>query len=476
MADRLKKLERELGLAAAPSPFALDPKIICRRVEKTLSAEEAERKSYMKHKLRLAAVLTAAALALTTTALAAGPAINEMLQAALGVFAPYVQELEGEAVHQGLRVRVLSALADSTTVTVYAEITDLTGDRLKDLKRFVFRGELDIELEGENHWSWGTEKLSYDPETKTALVTLTRYMGGTFARPTDGTVTIDYIQPGYHHFFKDENIPLEGLTAQVQPSKTLPTGETVLLPGRERELPTSMDIALAAVGYGSDGRFHTLFRLPDEAILELSSCHALPYTPPTPERANFFWGATEGESGKSDWPKNGSYDINVADFVQDGKKYHDLSYVRRPGGPELPECLGLLEAYIITEEPVEGPWVIPITVQPVESVKSPLAGVIDHSALKELELSSLSVHLTSRSENGTQITGYPLTVFFADGTSQHPIRETASYLPDDSIIAHWRFDRPVEVNDITGVALGCWMIPVEKGIAGEGYWLPALPE
>ena len=29
---------------------------------------------------------------------------------------------------------------------------------------------------------------------------------------------------------------------------------------------------------------------------------------------------------------------------------------------------------------------------------------------------------------------------------------------------------------ITGVALGCWRIPVENGVAGEGYWLPALPE
>ena len=43
-------------------------------------------------------------------------------------------------------------------------------------------------------------------------------------------------------------------------------------------------------------------------------------------------------------------------------------------------------------------------------------------------------------------------------------------------MARWEFDRPIEVNDITGVALGCWMIPVENGVAGEGYWLPSLPE
>lgn len=318
--------------------------------------------------------------------------------------------------------------------------------------------------------------LSYDPETKTALVTLTRYMGGKFTHPTDGTVTIDYIQPGYHPIFTGEDIPLEGLTSEVQPSKVLSSGETVLLPNQEREIPGIDGITLAAVGYGSDGRFHTLFRLPDEAILELSSCHAIPYTPPTPERANPFWGATKGESGKSDWPKDGSYDINATSFIQDGKKYHDISYVRRPGGPELPEHLQPLFACTITEETVEGPWVISITVQPVESIKSPLSGVIDHSALKELELSPLSVHLTSKSEDFTQIVNYPVTVFFADGTSQHPIHVTPSYPEDGTVIGHWRFAAPVEVNDITGVALGCWMIPVENGVAGEGYWLSELPK
>lgn len=447
------------------------------QMERLLTAiQEREAPVKQRSPLRHALAVAAVCAALTITALAVSPGLREALAAALGPFAPYAQELEGECTHEGFRVRVLSALADSTTVTVYAEITDLTGDRLKSLNEFSFRGDLDIELEGENHWSWGTEKLSYDSETKTALVTLTRYMGGTFTHPTNGTVTIDYIQPGYHPIWTGEEIPLEGLTAEVQPSQTLPTGETVLLPAQEREIPGIEGIALAAIGYGSDGRFHTLFRLPNEAILELSSCHAIPCAPPTPQRTNPFWGATQGESGKSDWPKDSSYDINVADFALDGKKYHDLSYVRRADGPELPEYLEPLYACIITDETVEGPWVIPITVQPVESVTSPLSGVIDHSALKELELSPLSVHLTSRSENYTQITGYPLTVFFVDGTSQHPIRVTASYLPDDSVIAHWRFERPVEVSNITGVALGCWMIPVENGVAGEGYWLPSLPE
>lgn len=132
MADRINRLTRELGLAAAPPPFETDSKRICRRVEVILSAEDRERKYYMKHKIRLAAVLAAAAVALTTTALAAGPVIGGMLQKALGAFAPYAQTQEGIVEKEGIQVKVLSALTDDLCAKVYLEVTDLTGDRLKN--------------------------------------------------------------------------------------------------------------------------------------------------------------------------------------------------------------------------------------------------------------------------------------------------------------------------------------------------------
>ena len=82
----------------------------------------------MRHKIRLAAVLTAACVALTGTALAAGPTL---LQAALGAFAPYAQSQEGVVEVEGIRVKVLSALTDDLCAKVYLEVTDLTGDRLE---------------------------------------------------------------------------------------------------------------------------------------------------------------------------------------------------------------------------------------------------------------------------------------------------------------------------------------------------------
>ena len=69
MPDRLKKLERELGLPPSPPPFALDETQICRRVEGALSARGEDRKRYMRHKTRLAAVLAAAVVVLAGTAI-----------------------------------------------------------------------------------------------------------------------------------------------------------------------------------------------------------------------------------------------------------------------------------------------------------------------------------------------------------------------------------------------------------------------
>ena len=474
MADRLKKLERELGLAAAPSPFALNPKTICRRVEATLSAEEPERRRYMKHKLRLAAVLTAAAMALTGTALAAGP-IHEMLQAALGSFTPFAQSQEGMVVQEGIQVKVLSALTDDLCAKVYLEVTDLTGDRLAQAD---LHGRLDLWLEGETSFSQGCQIVDYDPATKTALVCIERNSGVFFQGELETTVTLSDLRPGRHEVWaKEELTPLEGLTTNPVPSQVLPSGERVLLPNEaERELPGADGITLAAVGFADDGRFHTLFRFPDEAILEYSHCSAIPCAQPEDSRLNPFWGATVGESGRSDYPQDGSYDMEEVAFEQDGKKYYDVSYVRRPGGPELPEYLDPLVGLCLTQEPVDAVWTLPVTLRPVETVSSPLTGLIDHNTLQELRLSPLGVVITSTSPDYTQIWGYPLTVFLADGTSLRPRSGIYGHQKDGPNMARWVFDRPVEVDGITGIALGAWMIPVEQGMAGEGYWLPAWPE
>lgn len=452
LADRLKKLERELGLAAAPSPFAMDPKAICRRVEATLSVDEAERRSYMKHKLRLAAVFTAAAVALTGTALAAGPTL---LQAALGAFAPYAQRQEGVVVHEGIQVKVLSALTDDLCAKVYLEVTDLTGDRLGQAK---ISGRLDLTLEGETSWSEGCRIVDYDPETKTALVCVERNAGVFLQREIESTVILSDLQSEYHRF-SSEPLPVEAIPDRLLSTRRLDTGESVLVPGQNPLEPAEGDgVTISSMGFGDDGRLHFLSVFPQGARDNGHAILTVYSKTPAENGATFF---CEG--------------YQDARFVENGRVYYDFSLSASLSDREnIDNITGIYGVYT-TSDPMDATWELPVTLRPVEITSSPLSGLIDHNTLRELRLSPLGVVLVSTSTNWTQIGGYPLTVFLSDGTSFHPKSGVHGHQKDGPNMARWEFDRPVEVGSITGVALGCWMIPVENGIAGEGYWLAALP-
>lgn len=453
LADRLKKLERDLGLPTAPSPFDMDPKIIRRRVETTLSAEEQERKCYMKHKMRLAAVFTAAAIALTTTALAAGPTL---LQAALGAFAPYAQSQEGVAEAEGIRVKVLSALTDDLCAKVYLEVTDLTGDRLEKAE---ISGRLGLRLEGENSWSEGCRIVDYDPDTKTALVCVERNAGVFLREEMESTVILCGLQPEYHRF-SSEPLPMEAIPDRLLRTRQLDTGESVLVPGQNPlELTEGDGVSISSMGFGDDGRLHFLSVFPQGAR---DSGHAI----------LTVYSKTPAENGGTFFQK----DLQGARFVEGGRVYYDFSLSATLANRENIDSITGVYGIYTASDPVEATWELPVTLRPVETVSSPLSGLIDHNTLEELRLSPLGVVLVSTSTDWTQIGGYPLTVFLSDGTTLHPEAGIHGHQKDGPNLSRWEFDRPVEVEDVTGVALGCWMIPVESGVAGEGYWLPALPE
>lgn len=129
--SELERLWREMGFGGT-CPQA-DPKRVRAIVNGTLNAIPSERRRYMRQKLRFAAVLTAAVIALAGTALAVSPSLRGLLENALGSFAPYAQEVNGVSViDQGIEVRVVSAVADGETAVAYVTVTDLTGNRLDE--------------------------------------------------------------------------------------------------------------------------------------------------------------------------------------------------------------------------------------------------------------------------------------------------------------------------------------------------------
>lgn len=171
--------------------------------------------------LRAALIAAALCVLLVGTAFAASPGLREMLASALGGFAPYAHEQEGEAyVIDGIEFRVVSALADDFTVRAYVEARDLEGDRLSKLERNRFgsaNGFVDVPRkdtdEGIAGFSIGGMCLDYDEETKTALLAITSW-GQVMADDLSGSEVrlFDLNGAGYQRLWENT----EGVTFPVE--------------------------------------------------------------------------------------------------------------------------------------------------------------------------------------------------------------------------------------------------------------------
>lgn len=441
-------MERELGLAAAPAPFALDAGAVCRRVERTLSAEQAGRKCYMKHKCRLAAVLAAAMIAVTGTAFAAGPYVDQALENALGSFLSYAQPLEGAAEDQGIQFRVVSALTDGAAVRIYAEVTDLTGDRLANAQ---FRGRVELSSEEYMMGTSGISLIGYDAEHKTALICIREETNIQLSEMSEGVVYLSSIQPEYYDVCTGP-VPAENIPDFYLETQTVENGKTVLCPGQNpAELENGNGVSVSSMGFAADGRLHFLIRFPEG-------------TSAGTYRA-FIPSAIESTD---------SADEQSVYFSQDGVSYYDHSVTGDLSARDSIKELSGVFGFYNTAELLTGKWTLPVRLEQVEHQTSPISGAIGDLTLCELSLSPLSVMI---SYSGEGMLFYPVTVFLSDGSRLRLENKLLAFADAETIHTNqWDFTRPVEVNDITGVALGQWMIPVENGTAGAGYWLDEAPE
>ena len=110
-----------------------------------------------------------------------------------GIFAPYVRTIEGAACRdQGIEIQVLGALADDLEGYVYLAVRDVDGDRLDEC--LTLKGRLTtgtkrapddgkptpaVNIVGSGSFSL----LSYDPDTRTALLSASIFYGDT-AQPS----------------------------------------------------------------------------------------------------------------------------------------------------------------------------------------------------------------------------------------------------------------------------------------------------
>lgn len=131
--------------------------------------------------VKAALIAAAVCAALLCTAFAASPELRRMLIDALGSFAPYAHEQEGETyVIDGIEFKVVSALADGFTVRAYVEARDLEGDRLSKLelneRGSAFGAVVIPQKDSDGSISMSVNSsmcVAYDEETKTALLAIT---------------------------------------------------------------------------------------------------------------------------------------------------------------------------------------------------------------------------------------------------------------------------------------------------------------
>lgn len=163
------------GARAEETPL---PEGFEKRMKQMLEGLPMKKKAFRLGKNLLIAAVVCAVLA--ASALAASPELREQIAARLGGFAPYVQEVEGvSCVEDGIEVKVVSAMADTAVVKVYAEARDLAGDRLSadiSVMGLVMR---DRAADGVSGSVASAKCVSYDETAKTALLEVTTWGMGT---------------------------------------------------------------------------------------------------------------------------------------------------------------------------------------------------------------------------------------------------------------------------------------------------------
>lgn len=160
------RMKERAGTEDCPIPQNFE-----KRLEMRLEALPAQARSKKRLGRRIIALM-AAVLILTGSALAISPTLREQLSRALGLFEPYTTPIESaSAVDQGIKVQILSAMADEYSIHIYLEIQDLTEELPMEnifsllTNSFVPKGDNEVKIT-----SGGTKLLGYEEETHTALV------------------------------------------------------------------------------------------------------------------------------------------------------------------------------------------------------------------------------------------------------------------------------------------------------------------
>lgn len=470
----MEKLWKDMELNG-PCP-EINPAHIRRRVNAALNADPSERSIYMRQKIRIAAVMAAAVIALTGTALAVGTNWDALMEH-LGIFAPYVQTVDGVSVtDQGLEVSVVAALSDESGTRAYVAVTDLTGDRLGE--NLAYNGKQ------------SSSCISYDPETRTALLEMPMMTNRDFNKDGSLTLVFTSFQPGLREL-TGIPFPEEALSTATRSSRLLTDGELtkkvvnsgtearVLLPDQNPVKLEGTDLIwISSSGFDENGVFHILYEMAEGV-----QCAA----DPTP-----FMEFDDRDAA--------SYRINQLAW-EDGR-YLDVSFpdsnvFTRESVPHLE--LEEMDIRLYTGESIEGSWELTFFPDNLPKRSATMSETLSGMSMTGVDLTAISLRLELTSGGGTPAY-YPVSVYLADGTRIDAgtngrisdLDDTATRVIIDGEVYYridvteeppeerhfavtWYFPAPIDPAQVTGFSLGYRMYALQDGAAVPTGWLAELP-
>lgn len=459
---------------------------------------EAEMKKTKRSVSKAAVALVCAALMVTAAAAATAPAVWEALQSRLGAFAPYAQTIEGAVcADQGIEVRVLSAISDDLEGRVYLSVRDLEGDRLDQfltLDGVMTAGEAkDPESVFANGVSvvggFSTsvfDLVSYDPATKTALLSTAVYYMDT-SRPT-GKARLSITGLSTQEAKLYTTLPCDGLTEKeldslsageddrviLDPShvegtgydnSVLPDKHVVLAPGQTPvDIPGTQDVRVSSMGFASDGCFHIRLEFAQgvepETFINTSVA-------PAAINSNLYCDLVGGDFDMRFMVVRETLVEGGMDVLFPLLKAEDLEEIR---GRQM----RVYGTYIRPGTDIEGDWNAEFELDYYPSTVLDWTGELEGWQVEQVTVSPLSVTMKSNASN--VIHGLELCAVMKDGSTVAAEAGTSTYSNLDAVaevngeltgepkgwrsFSTWKFQEPVEVEELVSLKLGDTVIPV----------------
>lgn len=435
---------------------------------------------------RKAVVAIAACALLTVTAAAAAvPAVWQSLQENLGPFAPYAQYIKGAScTDQGIEIQVLSAISDDLRAQFYVAVRDVEEDRLNEFLTLTGRltsgveqrrDGMDPAVEVGGGWpSSGFELVSYDPDTKTALLAAAINYEEDY-RPT-GEANLNVTGMTTKRGELRANVPCASATNKTLKSlpvgkddkvvfrasdlagteytgDVLPSKKVVLAPGQTpMDIEGTEDMQVSSMGFASDGCFHLRLEFAEgvkAGIYENGRSAMLSSFYPEDNDAmdtRFMVCQQTLVEGGIDilFPLIKAEDLKT---LQSGAVWFTTKYIR-PG----------------TE--IEGEWSTEFEVEYYTSATLNWTGEVNGRHVRQVTLSPLSVTMYSNDKGGFH--SATLYAVKKDGTEIAAEPHGGRYANMDAMGGEgydafnaWLFEEPLDLDEIVSLKLMDTEIPIK---------------